>query len=144
LQVVFWLILGGWAAAAVLGLLQLAFAALAADARGARLPARSMLPALRNPVRFGVIATSVVVFYAIFQAINATWDLNFKLFSRDLAAYSGSIKEAVLVAGVWICSAIAFSFVDRLLDRLLPNDAANRTPTAESSNDRRAANGQNG
>jgi hypothetical protein len=142
LQVVFWLILGGWAVAAVLGLIQLAFAALAADARGIRLPARSLPAALRNPVRFGVIFTSVAVFSAIFQAINESWDLSFKLFSYDLTAYSGSVKEAVLVAGVWICSAIVFTFVDRFLDRRLP--PADRTPTAQDSNDRRVANGNPG
>jgi hypothetical protein len=120
LQVVFWLILGAWAVAAALGLIQSAFATLAADARGARLPARSLLAALRDPIRFGVIATSVVVFYAIFQAINETWDLSFRPFSYDLTAYSGKVKEGVVVAGVWICSTIVFTFVDRILNRLLP------------------------
>jgi hypothetical protein len=144
LQVVFWVVLGGWAVAAVLGLIQVAFAVLAADAPGAGLPARSLLPALRNPVRFGVMFTSVVVFYAIFRAINETWDLSFTLFSYDLTAYSGTVKQAVLVAGVWICSAIAFKFVDRLLDQLLPNEPANQTPPAENSNDRRVANGNHG
>src|SRR5262249_32898744 len=43
LLVVFWLILGAWAIAAVLALIKLAIAALAADARGARLAARSLL-----------------------------------------------------------------------------------------------------
>jgi hypothetical protein len=140
LQVVFWLVLGGWAVAAVLVLIQLAYDALAADARDARPAARSLLAGLRNPVRFGVIATSVVVFSAIFRAINETWNLSFRLFSYDLTAYSGSVKEVALIAGVWICSAIVFTFVDRLLDRLLPNDAADRTLTA----DRQVANGHNG
>jgi hypothetical protein len=121
LQVVFWLIVAGWAVAAVLSLIQLAFGVLAADARGARLSTRSLLPALRNPVRFGVVCTSVVVFSAIFQAINETWDLSFKPFSYDLTAYSGTAKQVVLVAGVWMCSAIVFTFVDRLLDKILPN-----------------------
>jgi len=121
LQVVFWLLLGGWVFAAVLGLIQLAFAVLAADARGVRLPARSTLPALRTCLRFGAMVTSVVVFSAIFQTINETWDLSLKPFSYDLTAYSGSVKQVVLVAGVWICSTIAFTFVERRLDKLLPN-----------------------
>jgi hypothetical protein len=140
-QVVFWLILGGWAVAAVWGLLQLAFDALKADARGARLPARSLLSALRNPARLGVMLTCVAVFSAIFQAINETWDLSFELFSYDLATYNQSVKRAVVVAGVWICSMIVFKLVDRVLDKLLPNEPANPTPTAENSNDRRVANG---
>jgi hypothetical protein len=141
LRVVFWLILGGWATAAVLGLIQLAFAALAADARGARLPARSVLPALRNPIRFGVICTSVIVFSATFQAINEAWDLGFKPLSYDLSAYSGTVKTVVLVAGVWACSAIVFKLVDRLLHQLLPDDPANRTPMTDNGNDRRLTNG---
>ncbi len=140
LRVVFWLILGSWAAAAVVGLIQLAFAALAADARGARLPARSLLPALRNPIRFGVICTSVVAFSAIFQAINVTWDLGFKPLSYDLSAYGGTFKTVVLVAGVWVCSTIVFKFVDRLLDKLLPNGPANRTPIPDKGDDSRLAN----
>ena len=143
LQVVSFLILGGWAVAAVLAVIQLAFDALAADARGARLPARSLLPVLRNPARFGFMFTSVVVSSAIFQAINETWDLSFTLFSYDLAPYSGSVKRAVLVGGVWICSMIAFKLVDRLLDKIWPNEPADRTPTAENSNDRRVASGNN-
>ena len=141
LQVIFWLVLGGWAIAAVLGLMKLAFAALAADARGAKLPARSLLPALRNPILFGVMATSVVVFSAMFHAINKTWHLSFTLFSYDLTAYNGSVKQAVLVAGVWICSAIVFTLVDTLLDKFLPTEPANATPTADNRNDRRVANG---
>ncbi len=142
-RVVFWLILGAWAPAAVVGLIQLAFAALAADARGARLPARSLLPALRNPIRFGVICTSVVVFSAIFQAINEAWDLGFTPLSYDVRAYSGTVKTVVLVAGVWICSAIVFKLVDRRLDKLLPNEPANRTPMTGSrnGNERRLTNG---
>src|SRR5215475_1529147 len=111
LLVVFWLILGGWAIAAVLALIKLAFAALAADARGARLAARSLLAVLRNPILFGVMATSVVLFTAMFRAINKMWHLGFTLFSYDLTAYNGPIKHAVLVAGVWICSAIVFTLV---------------------------------
>ena len=130
LQVVFWLILGGWAVAAVLGLIQLAFDALAADTRGARLPARSILQSLRNPVRLGVLCTSVFVFSLIFETINETWHLSFKLFF-----HSGSTKRFVLVAGVWICSMIVMSHFDRLLDRLLPHDPANRTPTTEINDD---------
>jgi hypothetical protein len=126
LQVAFFLILGGWAVAAVLGLIQLAFDALAADARGARLPARSLLQSLRNPIRLGVLCTSVVVFALIFETINETWHLSFKLFF-----HSGSVKRFVFVAGVWIGSMIVMSYFDRLLDRLLPHDPANRTPTTE-------------
>jgi hypothetical protein len=36
---------------------------------------------------------------------------------------------------------IVFKLVDRVLDKLLPNEPANPTPTAENSNDRRVANG---
>src|SRR5690349_12315064 len=106
LQVAFFLILGGWAVAAVLGLLQLAFDALAADAHGARLPARSILQSLRNPIRFGVLCTSVVVFALIFDTIGETWGRSFKRFLHGLTAHSGYVKRFVFAAGVWIGSMI--------------------------------------
>jgi hypothetical protein len=69
----------------------------------------------------------------IFETINETWDLNFTLFSYDLTAYSGSVKRVVLIAGVWIGSAIVFQLADRFLEKYLPNDLADRTTAAENN-----------
>jgi hypothetical protein len=133
-QSFFWLLLGGWAVALIVALIKLAFDALAADARGARLPARSLLSAVRTFVKCGAVVTGVVAFSMIIETINETWELSFKLFSYDLTAYSGSVKRVVLIAGVWIGSTIVVQLADRLFDKLLPDGPANQTTTAENSN----------
>jgi hypothetical protein len=79
-----------------------------------------------------------MVFGAIAKAIDEIWDLSLEPFSYDLTAYSGSVKRAVLSAGVFVCLVM----INRLLDKLLPDGPANRAPTAEDSNDRRVANGR--
>jgi hypothetical protein len=120
LPVVFWLVLGGWAFAAGLGLIRLLFDVLAADARGAGFSARLLVPALRTCIRVGVGFTSFFVASAIFETINATWDLGFKPLSYYLTADNWSVKQLVLVPLVWMCCTTAFKFVDMLLDTLLP------------------------
>jgi hypothetical protein len=135
-QSLFWLLLGCWALAVVVTVFKLAFDVLAADARGARLPARWLASAGRTFVRCGVMFTSLVVFAAIAKTIDENWDLSLKPFSYDLTAYSGSVKQAVLSVGVFICLMMINRFLDRLLDKVLPNGPANRTPTAGNTNDR--------
>ncbi len=141
-QVVFWLLLGCWALALVVAGFKLAFDVLAADARGARLPARSLLSAVRTGLECGAVFTSVVVSSAIFEAINELWDLRLKLSSYDLSEFSGSAKRVVLVAGVWISCMMVFRVVERLLDKYLPKDPANPAPTAGNSGHGGGANGQ--
>jgi hypothetical protein len=80
--------------------------------------------------------TSLVVFAAIARTIDEIWDLRLEPFSYDLTAYSGSVKQAVLSVGVFICLAMINRLLVRQLDKLLPNGPANRTPTAGSTNDR--------
>jgi hypothetical protein len=129
-----------WAVAGVLALTKLAFDALAADARGARLPTRSLRSAVRRCVRCGVALSMPAVFFPIFGTIN--WAISFKPFSYEITAYSGFAEQVVLGVGFWIYFVMAITLVDRLLDKLLPNGPATRTPTAESSNDRGVANGK--
>jgi hypothetical protein len=134
-QSLFWLLLGSWALAVVVTVFKLAFDVLAADARGAKLPAGSLRSAVRTCVRCGVMFTSLVVFAAIAKTIDEIWDLSLKPFSYDLTAYSGSVKQAVLSVGVFICLMMVNWLLDRFLDKLLPDGQANRTPTVENSND---------
>jgi hypothetical protein len=122
-QLLFWSLLGCWALAVVAA----AFDVLVADARGARLSAQSLLSAVRICVRYGVVLTSGVIFGTMFETINKIWDLSFKPFSYGVGL---------------ICFIMVISLVGRLLDRLLPNDPANRTPTAENGNDSGVANGK--
>jgi len=140
-QAFHWLLLGAWALAAVVTAIQFAFDALAADARGARLPARSLLSAVRLFIRCGVIFSTVVVFAAIFDTVDRIWDFSFKPLSYDLTAYSGFVKKALLGAVLWIGFIMVVRLLDRLLDRFLPNGPADRTPTAQNSSDERVANG---
>ena len=70
------------------------------------------------------------MFALLFETINEAWHPGFKLFF-----HSRTFKRFVFVAGVWICSMIVMSYFDRLLDRLLPHDPAERTPTAEIDSD---------
>lgn len=121
LQVLFWLLLGAWALAVAIGLTKLAFDVLAADARGARLAARSVLPAVRTCIQCGVIFSTVVVLAMIFDTIDKIWDLSFKPFSYDLTAYSGLVKRVVLGVVCWICFVMVVKLLDRLLDWLFPN-----------------------
>ncbi len=142
LLAVFWLSLCGWALAAVLALIQLAFAVLSAGARGAALSAGSLLPALRTCVRLGVIFSSVIIFSMIFQTHNVTLDLSVENFSFDLTAKTGSfVEQLVRFAAVWICSAIVFNLVQRLLDTIMPAE----TPTGENdgAREQRTANNAN-
>jgi hypothetical protein len=138
-QLLFWLLAGCWALAVVVTVFKLAFDVLAADSRGARLPAGWLLSAVRTFVRCGVFFTSLVVFAAIANTIDEIWDLSLKPFSYDLTEYSGSVKRALLSVGVFICLKMINRLLDRLLDKLLP--PVNRTPTAENSNNRRVTNG---
>ena len=123
-QSLVWLLLGCWALAAVAAVFKLALDALAADARNAKLPAGWRLSAVRTFIRCGVFFTSLVVFAAIAKTIDETWRLSLKLFSYDLTAYGGSVKQAVLCLGVFICLAMINRLLDRLLDKLLPNGPA--------------------
>ena len=143
-QLLFWLLLGCWALAAAVALIKLIFDVLAADARGATLPARSLLSAVRTCVSAGFVFTNVMVLAVIFKIIDETWDFSFKPFSYDLTAYSGSVKQVVLSAGLFICFVIINRLLDRLLEKLFPDVPANRMPTVENSNDRGAANANNG
>jgi hypothetical protein len=113
--------------------IKLSLDALAADARNAKLPAGWLLSAVRTFVRCSFFFTSLLVFAAIAKTIDETWDLSLKPFSYDLTAYSGSVKEAVLSVGVFICLAMINRLLDGFLDKLLPNSPANRTPTVENS-----------
>ena len=61
------------------------------------------------------------------------WDFRLKPFSWDLTAYSGYVRQAVLV-GFWIGFMVVISPVVRLLDRFVPNDRADATLTAENGN----------
>jgi hypothetical protein len=139
-HLLFWFLLA-WAVAVVVALAELALDVLAADARGAKLPARSLRSAVRTCVRCGVAFSMPVVVFPIFGTIE-NWDISFKLFSYDLTAYSGPVERVVLVAGFGICFVMVIGHVDRLLDKLLPIGPADRAPTAENSNDRGAANGK--
>jgi hypothetical protein len=83
-----------------------------------------------------------MVFSAIAKAIDEIWDLSLEPFSYDLTAYSGSVKRAVLSAGVFVGLVMINRLLDTLLNRPLPNVPANRTPTVEGRNDRGVANGR--
>jgi hypothetical protein len=126
-QVLLRLLLGCWALAVVAALIKLAFDVLAADARGAKLPARWPLSVVRNCVHCGVVFMSIVVFAAIFKTIDEIWDLSLRPFSYDLTAYNESVKQAVLSIGCFICLMAVNRQIERLLDRLLPNGPASRT-----------------
>jgi len=141
-QVLFWLLLGCWALAVFVAVARLAFDVLAADSHGARLPAGSLPSAVRSCLRCGVVFSIVVVLSTIFKIIDDSWDFSFEPFSYDLTAYSGSVKRAVIGAGFFICFLVVNSLVNRLLDKFLPNDPANLTPTVENRNHRGAANGR--
>jgi hypothetical protein len=83
-----------------------------------------------------------VVFAAIAQTIEEIWDLSLKLFSYDLTAYSGSVKQAVLSVGVFICLAMINRLLDRLLDKLLPNGPGQPNGDGGRPHDRGVANGR--
>ncbi len=100
-----------------------------ADARGAS-AAHSFLSAVRICVRYGVVLTIGVIFEAMFESIDRIWDFSLKPLSYDLTAYREYVRQAVLV-GFGLCFIIVISLVDRPLDRLLPNDLANRTRAAD-------------
>jgi hypothetical protein len=137
-----WLFPSCWALAVVVAAFKLLFDVLAADARNAKLPAGSLLATVRTFVHCGVMATSTLVVGAIAKAIDEIWDLSLEPLSYDLAADGESVKRVVLGAGVFICLAMMNKRVERLLDRLLPNAPANRSPAVESPSERGLANGR--
>ena len=141
-QLLFWLLLGCWALAVIVAVARLAFDVLAADAHGARLPAGSLPSAARSCLRCGVVFSIVVVLSTIFKTIDDSWDFSFEPFSYDLTAYSGSVKQAVIGAGFFICFLVSYSLINRILHKFLPNDPANLTPTVENRNHRGATNGR--
>jgi hypothetical protein len=116
----FWLLLACWPLAAVAAVIKWALDALAADARNAKLPAGSLLSAVRTFIYCGAMFTHGVVFLAIAKTIDDIWDVNLKPFSFGLTGHNGSPKEAVISVGVCICLAMIHRLVERLLDKLLP------------------------
>ena len=134
LQVVSWLLLGCWALAVFVAVARLAFDVLAADSRGAKLPAGWLPSVVRTCVRCGVVFTIIVVLSTIFKTIDDIWIFSLEPLSYRLTAYSGSVKQAVIAAGFFICFLVANRAVDSLLNKFLPNGPADRIRTAENSN----------
>jgi hypothetical protein len=128
LQVLCWRILSCWILAAVVAAAEV----LPAYGRGAA-PVPSVVSAARRCIRYGVVLTVGIIFTATFERVEKVWDFHLKLFSYDLAAYSGYVRQAVLF-GFWIGFTIVISPVVRLLDRFVPNDRADATLTVESGN----------
>ena len=128
LQVLFWRIVGCWLLAAVVAAAEV----LPAYGRGAT-PVQSVVSAARRCIRYGVVLTVGIVFATTFERVDKVWDFHLKPFSCDLAAYSGYVRQAVLV-GFWIGFMIVISPVVQLLNRFVPNDRADATLTAENGN----------
>jgi len=126
----FCLLLGPWALAVVVTAIKLAFDALAADARNAKLPPGSLRSAGRDCIHYGVIFTGFAVSTMIFKTIDGMWHFSLKPLSHDLAAYSGFVKKVVLGAGSSMCFVLIVALLTGLLDKLFPNGPANSTPTA--------------
>jgi hypothetical protein len=133
LQSLFWLLgllLAPWALAVVVTVVKWSFDALAADARNARLAPGSLRSAGRDCIHYGVIFTSFAVSTMIFMTIDGMWHFSLKPFSHDLAAYSGLVKKVILGTGSSMCFVLIVALLSGLLDRLLPDAPANRTPAA--------------
>lgn len=128
LHVLFWRIMGCWILAAVVAAAEV----LPAYGHGAT-PVQSVVSAARRCIRYGVVLTVGIIFASTFERVDEMWDFHLKPFSYDLAAYSGYVRQAVLV-GFWIGFMIVISPVVRLLDRFVPNDQADATLTAENGN----------
>jgi len=123
LQVLLWRIVGCWIVAAVAAALDV-WRASARDG----MPAPSFGSGVRICIRYGVVLTIGMIFVAGFDSVDKVWDFRLKTFSYDLGAYSGYVRQAVLL-GFAICFMVVSSLAGRLLDKLVPNDLANRTPT---------------
>jgi hypothetical protein len=128
LQVLFWRIVGCWIVAAVVAAAEV----LPAYGRGAA-PVQSVVSAARRCIRYGVVLTVGIIFATTFEHVDKMWDFHLKPFSWDLAAYSGYLRQAVLV-GFWIGFMAVISPVVRLLDRFVPNVRADATLTTENGN----------
>jgi hypothetical protein len=132
-QSLFWLLgllLAPWALAVVVTLVKWSFDALAADARNAKLPPGTLRSAGRDCIHYGIIFTSFAVSTMIFKTIDGMWHFTLKPFSSDLTAYSELVKKVVLGVGCSMCFVLIVALLSGLLDRLLPDASADRTPAA--------------
>ena len=128
LQVLLWRVVGCWILAAIVAAAEV----LPAYGRGAA-PVQTIVSAARRCIRYGVVLTVGIVFATTFERVEEMWDFHLKPFSHDLAAYSGYVRQAVLI-GFWIGFMIVISPVVRLLDRFAPNHRTDATLSAENGN----------
>jgi hypothetical protein len=127
-QVLLGRILGCWLLAAVVAAAEV----LPAYGRGAA-PVHTVVSAARRCIRYGVVLTVGIIFATTFDRVDKIWDFHLKPFSYDLAAYSGYVRQAVLV-GFWIGFMIVIGPVVRVLDRFVPRDRVDAALTAENGN----------